>query len=397
MNLETISVRVANLDCENEANKIRRGLEKLQGIQDLKIYSSAAKVSAKIDTEKLPPEKLEATLESLGFPVQKGREMAALPKPWQNPKVVASAISGLLLGVTFLLESFGLLPRFPAYAIYGIAVITGGYYFGREAFEELIGEFSIGIEMLMSVAAIVAFVMGQPAEAATLVFLYSISEATEGYTEERTRGAIRALMDLTPKTALVLRGDSEIEIPAEELRTGDRFIVKPGGAIPTDGIIRTGHASLNESAVTGESMPVEKGEGEMVFAGTINETGALEVEVTKTFEENTISRIIHLVEEAQEEKGQGQKFIQRFGRKYSPAVLALGILIAIVPPLLGAAWQTWILRATVFIVSAAPCALVISVPITIVAAIGSASRRGVLIKGGVYIEQLAATKVLCLD
>lgn len=392
-----IEWRVQNLDCENEANKIRRGLENLPGIHELKIYSSAAKLAAKIDTDELSPEKLKAALEAMGFPVSESREMAALPKPWKNPKVVTSAISGLLLGVTFLLESLGVLPRIPAYVIYGIAVATGCYYFGREALEELLAEFNIGIEMLMSVAAIVAFVLGQPAEAATLVFLYSISEATEGYTEERTRGAIRALMDLTPKTALVIRDGGEVEMPAEELHVGDRFIVKPGGAIPTDGVIKSGHASINESAITGESMPVEKHEGDVVFAGTINETGALEIEATKTFQDNTISRIIHLVEEAQEEKGEGQNFIRRFGRKYSPAVLALGVLIAIVPPLFGAAWQTWVIRATVFIVSAAPCALVISVPITIVAAIGSASRRGVLIKGGVYIEQLAATKVVCFD
>ncbi|RIK80650.1 cadmium-translocating P-type ATPase [candidate division KSB1 bacterium] len=392
-----IEWRVRNLDCENEAAQIRRGLEKLPGLQELKIYSSAAKVAAIVDTELLPPETLKHKLEALGFPVSESREIAELPKPWKNPKVITSAISGLLLGIAFLLEKVGVLPTIPAYFIYGIAVITGGYFFGREAIQEFVAEFAVGIEMLMSVAAIVAFILGQPAEAATLVFLYSISEAAEGYTEERTRSAIRALMDLTPKTALVIRDGNEIEIPAEELRVGDRFIIKPGGAIPTDGLIKKGRSSLNEASVTGESIPVEKREGDLIFAGTINETGALEVEATKTFQDNTISRIIDMVEEAQEEKGEGQKLIDRFGRKYSPSVFVIGALIALVPPLLGAAWGTWAIRATVFMVSAAPCALVISVPITIVAAIGTASRRGVLIKGGVYVEQLAATKVLCLD
>lgn len=392
-----IEWRVRNLDCENEAAQIRRGLEKLPGLQELKIYSSAAKVAATVDAELLPPETLKHKLEALGFPVSESREIAEMPKPWKNPKVITSAISGLLLGTAFLLEKIGALPTIPAYFIYGIAVITGGYFFGREVIEELVAELNVGIEMLMSVAALVAFVLGQPAEAAALVFLYSISEAAEGYTEERTRSAIRALMDLAPKTALVIRNGAEIEIPAEDLRIGDRFIVKPGGAIPTDGIIKKGSSSLNEAPVTGESIPVEKHKGNIVFAGTINETGALEVEATKTFQDNTISRIIHMVEEAQEEKGEGQKFIDRFGRKYSPAVLLAGLLIAILPPLFGALWKMWILRAAIFIVSAAPCALVISIPITIVAAIGTASRRGVLIKGGVYVEQLAATKVLCLD
>ncbi len=392
-----IEWRVRNLDCENEARKIHRGLLDVPGLLEIRIYSSSAKMTATVNPEVLSVEELKDKMAALGFPVSESREMAALPKPWKNPKVITSAVSGLLLGATFLLEYLGLLPRVLAYVMYGVAVVTGGYYFGREATEDLFSGFTIGIEMLMSAAAVVSFVMGLPAEAATLAFLYSISEAMEGYTEERTRGAIRALMDLAPKTALVIRDGVEMEIPAEEIRVGERFIIKPGGAIPTDGVIRKGRTSINEATITGESMPVEKGEGVPVFAGTINETGALEVEATRTFQDNTISRIIHLVEEAQEEKGEEQKIIQRFGRRYSPAVLITGVLIALAPPLFGGDWSTWIIRATVFVVSAAPCALVISVPITIVAAIGTASRRGVLIKGGVYIERLAATRVLCFD
>ncbi len=393
----TVEWRLQNLDCENEAKKIRRELEVIDGLQSLTIYPGAAKITAVLDEERLAPEQLKSKLEGMGFPVLDRREMATLPKPWKNPKVVTSAVSGLLLGVTYVLSASGLIAVPVAYGLYALAMVIGGYYFGREALQELIAEFHIGIELLMSIAAIIAYLLGQPAEAAILVFLYSISEAAEGYTEERTRGAIRALMELAPKTALVIRNGRELEIPAEEIQIGDRFIVKPGGAVPTDGKIVKGRSSLNEAPVTGESMPVEKGEGDMVFAGTINETGALEVVATKTFEDNTISRIIHLVEEAQEEKGESQKFIQRFGRKYSPAVLLIGLLIAIVPPLFGAAWKTWLIRSTVFIVSAAPCALVISIPITIVATIGTASRRGVLIKGGVYVEQLARIEVVCFD
>ncbi len=392
-----IEWRVQNLDCENEAKKIRRGLEKLDGLLQLKIYSSAAKIAAEIDTDVLSEDELKARLDSLGFPVLQGREIATLPKPWKNPKVVTAALSGIILALTWLAEYFSILGEPVSTGLYSAAILIGGYFFGREAIEELFAEFNIGIEMLMAVAAVVALITGQSAEAATLVFLYSISEATEGYTEERTRSAIRALMDLTPKTAFVLRDGKELEIPAEELQVGDRFLVRPGGSIPTDGIIRKGTAAIDESTVTGESIPVQKSEGAQVFAGSINQTGALEIEATKAFHDNTISRIIHLVEEAQEEKGESQKIIQRFGRKYSPAVLATGILIAVVPPMLGAAWQDWITRATIFIVSAAPCALVMSIPLTVVAAIGTASRRGVLIKGGIYLERLARSTVLCFD
>ena len=172
---------------------------------------------------------------------------------------------------------------------------------------------------------------------------------------------------------------------------GDTFLVRPGEAVPTDGVVQSGASSVNQAPITGESVPVDKDEGATVFAGSINGEGSLEVKATTTFENNTISRIIHMVEEAQEKKGESQRFIERFSKRYSPLVLLAGLLFAVVPPLLfGGAWGTWVARATVFVVAAAPCALVISVPITLVATLGTAARRGVLVKGGTYVEQLAA-------
>lgn len=320
----------------------------------------------------------------------------AMPPPWHNPQVVTSASSGLLLAIGFFGGKLGLAPL-PETGLYLLAVIIGGWYFGREAFEELIKEREIGIELLMSLAAIVAGLMGQWAEAAMLVFLYSISEAAEGYTEERTRHAIRALMDLVPKTALVVRDGKELRIPAEALLVGDVFIVHPGEAVATDGEIVEGHSSLNQAPVTGESVPVEKAVGDTVFAATLNGEGALTVRATKTTADNTLARIIQLVEEAQASKGRSQRFIERFGRRYSPAVLGIGVLLALVPALLGLDWQEWMTRATVFIVAAAPCALVISIPITLVAAIGTAGRNGILVKGGVHLENLAKIRVVALD
>jgi heavy metal translocating P-type ATPase len=250
----------------------------------------------------------------------------------------------------------------------------------------------------MSIAAVIAASMGQAAEGAMLAFLYSISEAAEGYTEEKTRAAIRALMSLAPKVALVRRDGREEEIPVEELAVGDVFIVRPGQTVATDGVVIDGRSSLDQSPVTGESIPVEKVADAPVFAGTINQAGALEIQATKTFADNTISRIIQMVEEAQERKGRSQRFIERFGARYSPTVLLIGVLIAIVPPLLlGGAWLTWVTRATVFIVAAAPCALVISIPLTLVATLGTAARQGVLVKGGVYVEELARVKVVAVD
>jgi Zn2+/Cd2+-exporting ATPase len=323
--------------------------------------------------------------------------MSEQPKPWRNPKVLSSLASGLLLLVGWLIGLAGA-PEIVSTVIYVAAMLIGGYYFGREALEELIFEREIGIELLMSIAAVVAALMGLPAEGAMLVFLYSISEAAEEYAEEKTRSSIRAMMDLAPKTALVLRGDDEIEIPVEDLALGDTFIVKPGQSIATDGEILIGASSVNQAPVTGESVPVEKQTGDMVFAGSINGEGALEVRATKTFADNTLSRIIHMVEAAQERKGKSQRFIDRFGERYSPAVLLIGVLIAVLPPLIfGVDWTTSITRATVFIVAAAPCALVISIPITLVASLGTGARQGVLIKGGMYLEELAKVRVVAMD
>ncbi|HEY9199766.1 MAG TPA: cation-translocating P-type ATPase [Gammaproteobacteria bacterium] len=305
-------------------------------------------------------------------------------------------MSGLLLAIGYLGAHVGL-PARAEVALYILAVVTGGGFFAREALEDLVKEHAVGIELLMTVAALVAGAMGQWAEAAMLVFLYSISEAAEGYTAERTRHAIRALMDLAPKTALVVREGRELQVPAESLAVGDIFIVRPGEAVATDGEIIAGRSSLNQAPVTGESIPVEKAVGDAVFAATLNGEGALTVRATRTVADNTLARIIQLVEQAQASKGRSQRFIERFGHRYSPVVLAVGVLLALVPGLLGWGWQEWMTRATVFIVAAAPCALVISIPITLVAAIGTAGRQGILIKGGVHLENLARVQVIALD
>lgn len=319
------------------------------------------------------------------------------PTPWRNPKVLTSAASGLVLLAGWLTGLAGV-PIAAPLALYLIAMVTGGWFFGREAIDELVHEHRIGIELLMSLAAAVAALMGQAAEGAMLAFLYSISEAAEEYTEEKTRSAIKALMDLSPKRALVRRDGRDEDVPVGEISVGDIFVSRPGESIATDGVVVAGSSAVNQAPVTGESFPVEKGPGAMVFAGTINGEGALDVRATRTSADNTLARIIQMVEEAQERKGKSERFIERFGERYSPLVLLGGVLLALAPPLLaGAAWSIWITRATVFVVAAAPCALVISIPITLVACLGTAARQGVLIKGGVYVEELAKVRVVAFD
>jgi heavy metal translocating P-type ATPase len=395
--MQQIDLRVANLDCEHDASRLRRGLEQTPGIEVVQISPSAAKLRIALDEAQTSRKELESRLASIGFPVSNERGRPPSVVPWKNPKVVTSVVAGILLALGWGTSLLGL-PQGLSTAAYLLAVLIGGFYFGREALQELLFERRIGIELLMSVAAVVAFVLGQAGESAMLVFLYSISEALEGYTEEKTRSAIKALMDLTPKRATVRRDGQEIEIPVEEIRVDDVFLVRPGQSVPTDGEVLSGRSSVNQAPVTGESVPVEKDAGDTVFAGSINGEGALDVRATKTFAENTISRIIEMVEEAQEKKGKSQRFIEKFGAWYSPAVLFIGALLGVVPPLLfGAEWLSSVTRATVFIVAAAPCALVISVPITLVASLGTGARKGVLIKGGVHVEELARVTVVALD
>ncbi|MBL0202944.1 MAG: cation-translocating P-type ATPase [Candidatus Microthrix sp.] len=316
--------------------------------------------------------------------------------PWESREVRWSALAGLLLAVGFLAGRVEV-PTGVVTGIYAASTVAGLRFFALEAIEELWRERRIGIELLMTVGTLAAGGLGEWGEAATLAFLYSISEALEEFTEDRTRNAIRALMDLAPKQVTRVRDGVQEEIDVGDLAIGDQFLVRPGEGVGTDGTIVDGYSALNEAAITGESVPVEKQVGDKVFAGTLNTTGAVVVEATATAEDNTLAKIVHLVSEAQEQKGRGEQFMSRFARIYSPAVLRVGVLVAFGGGMLTGDWSEWVGRAATVIVAAAPCALVISIPISYVAAIGNASRKGILIKGGIYLEELARLTALAMD
>jgi Cd2+/Zn2+-exporting ATPase len=316
---------------------------------------------------------------------------------WTYPPIIGAAISGLLLAAGWLGSISGVLPDPLPIAFFVASMPFGGYWWAREGLEELVEEREVGIEVLMAVATVGAAVLGAWEEAAFLVFLYGSAEAVESLTFARTRGAIRALLDLAPNEARVLRGGAEVTVSAADLEPGDVFLVRPGEGVATDGVIRAGRSSLDESPVTGESVPVDKGPGDTVFAGTINRQGALEVEATKAFADNTLSAIIHLVEEAQEQKGRAQRFIERFSRRYSPALLLFALGLFVVPTLIAGDSEEWATRAITVIVAGAPCALVMSTPVAMAAGIGTAGRRGVLIKGGMHLENLGLVRVIAVD
>lgn len=315
---------------------------------------------------------------------------------WRFPPIRNALVSGLLLAVTFILARSGLIPGWAETTLYVVAAGFGASHWGREAVESVIG-LRVNIDVLMGAATVGAAALGLWEEAAFLAFLYGGAEGLEELTYDRTRGAIRALLDLAPKEAHLLREGVVRDVPAGALEPGDRFLVRPGESLPTDGVIQAGETSLNEAPVTGESVPVEKGEGDQVFAGTVNLTGAIEVDATRAFSDNTLSRIIHLVEEAQGEKTGAQRFIDRFGDRYSPAILLGSLFLMVVPPLLGGDFREWATRAVTLAVAGAPCALVMSTPVAVAAAVGSAGRRGVLIKGGLHLENLGRITVVAFD
>lgn len=318
-------------------------------------------------------------------------------KWYAHPPMRNALIAGLLTGAAFGLAHLGLIPPLVETALYLVAIPLGGYHWAREGIEELIEENEIGIGILMMAATIGSAILGMWDEAAFLVFLYGAAEGLEEYTYARTRASIRKLLDLAPKEARVIRKGKETLIPAEEIRVGDLFVVRPGESIPTDGLILKGVSSVNEAPVTGESIPVEKKEGMRVFAATLNQEGALEIKATATYEDNTLAKMVHLVEEAQEQKSKAQLFIETFGRRYSPLVLLSSLLLIVIPPLLGASISEWATRAVVLLVAAAPCALVMSTPVAIAAGIGRAGRSGVLIKGGIHLESLGKIKAVAFD
>lgn len=329
--------------------------------------------------------------------MEEEKEQTVEYKWYTHPQMRNALIAGVLIGLSYLLFRFGVIPEYLTTILYIVASIIGGFYWAKEGIEELIHCKEVDIELLMLAATIGAAVLGMWEEAALLVFIYGAAEGLESYTFAKTRASIRKLLDLAPKEARLLKDGKEVTIAAQNLKVGDIFLVRPGESIATDGVIVKGESSINEAPVTGESIPVEKSKGAKVFAATINEEGALEIQVTAAFADNTLSKMVHLVEEAQDKKSKAQAFIEKFGKRYSPVVLLVGLGLLTLPPLFGFSFAFWAQRAIVFLVAAAPCALVMSTPVAVAAGIGTAGKHGVLIKGGMFLEALGKIKAVAFD
>lgn len=315
-------------------------------------------------------------------------------KLWEVSELRAAAVAGVLL-VAALIVGWTGGPRPVELGLETAALLVGAYTFVPSTLKRL-AKGKIGVGTLMTIAAIGAVILGEVGEAAMLAFLFSISEGLEEYAVARTRRGLRALLNLVPDRATVLRDGTETIIAPAELRVGDRMLVRPGERLATDGVIAEGRSALDVSAITGESVPVEAGPGAEVFAGAINGTGVLEVEVTTTAEDNSLARIVRIVEAEQARKGEAQRLADKIAKPLVPGIMIAAAAIAVIGAVLGDP-VVWIERALVVLVAASPCALAISVPVTVVAAIGAASKLGVLVKGGAALEALGKVRQLALD
>jgi len=313
---------------------------------------------------------------------------------WELVRTVAAGV-GVAAG--FGAEKLGAAPLVFT-VLYGVAMILGGWGNFRKAARSL-PKLDFNMSVLMSVAIIGAVAIGAWEEAAVVAFLFSASEMLESWTMERARRSIGDLMGGVPNTARIQGADGDIaEVAVADVRVGDLMVVRPGEKLALDGVIESGTSSLDEASITGESVPVEKTDGADVFAGTLNGEGLLRVQVTRLVDDTTVARIVHMVEEAQTKRAPSQAFVERFAAIYTPVVLTLAAGIVLVPPLLlGQLWEPWIYRGLSLLIVSCPCALVVSTPVSIVSAISNAARRGVLIKGGIYLEQMGSIRAIAFD
>ncbi len=388
---------VEGMDCREEVAMLERRFKNLRGLEGFSADLMGRRLHVRYDAAKLTASAIADAVADAGMRAWlEHEEPISTADDASRRRRVLIWTSGIAFAVGLLLDALVAAP-WAARAAFAVAIATGGALTAQKA-RTAARVRSLDIHVLMIIAAAGAIVLGQWSEAAAVIFLFAVAQTLEARTLERARSAIRALMDLTPTSALVRDGAGERRLDVDAISPGMLIVVRPGEKIPLDGEVVAGESAVNQAPVTGESLPADKQRGDEVFAGTINGRGALEVRVTRVRRDTTLARIIHLVERAQAQRAPSQTSVERFATIYTPAVIALAAALALVPPLVtGGSWHTWIYRALVLLVVSCPCALVISTPVSIVAALAGAARRGVLIKGGVHLERTGRVRCIAFD
>ncbi|WP_342106778.1 heavy metal translocating P-type ATPase [Methylobacterium sp. SI9] len=392
-------LRVSGMDCASCAAKVETAVRRLPGIERVEV-SVATETLTVMHGPATSVGTIVATVRGLGYGAEDPDAAAtgadAPDKPWwQAPKALLAFACGAAVASAYVL---GLAVPATERWFFLAAMLVGLVPVARRALSAARHGTPFSIEMLMTVAAVGATLIGATEEAATVMFLFLVGEVLEGVAAGRARASIRGLTGLVPDTALLERDGATERVTAASLRIGGTVLVRPGDRIPADGTVIDGESTVDEATVTGESVPRPKAVGDAVFAGTVNGDGAIRVRVTAAARDNTIARVVRLVEEAQEAKAPTERLIDRFAKAYTPAVVAVAALVALAPPLVaGAAWSEWVYKGLAILLIGCPCALVISTPAAIAAALSAGARRGLLVKGGAVLERLAAVTKVAFD
>jgi Cd2+/Zn2+-exporting ATPase len=404
---------IHGIDCAHCANTIEVSVDRLDGVETCELNATTGRLRVRGAVE---PDAIVAYVRSLGYEATLLENDGATPMPpnasvsfvefmWQRLETRLALIGAIMIVPGMVLHELLGWRALWIDALAFAALIAAGLPIAHSAWRSLVSSRTISINALMTIAAIGAVIIGAHVEAALVMVLFAIGEAIEGFTAARARDAIRSLITLVPETALRLRDGYETRTPVAELEVGDVVVVRPGERLPIDGIVRAGVSHVNQAPITGESVPVVKTPGAEVYAGSVNGEGALEVTVTHRAGDTTISRMIRLVQEAQDRRAPVQRLIDRFAGWYTPAVVAIAALTAVIPPLLSGQpfWNPspdefgWFYRGLALLVVACPCALVISTPVSVVSALSAAARAGVLIKGGAALEALGSVRAVAFD
>ncbi|BAI61442.1 cadmium-transporting ATPase [Methanocella paludicola SANAE] len=383
---------VQELDCIDCAKKFEKAIAMTPGVIRASLNFAVGKL---IVEHTCPVDDILAAARDIGYTIKVSGTKEKGSFFTRHRPVLITVVSGLLTVTGFTLSHLNVPPYIPI-LLYFMAIVVGGSHIAKSAIYSL-KTMTADMNLLMTIAIIGAMAIGQWEEGATVVVLFALGNALQSYTLDKTRNSIKELISITPNDAAVIRNGSEVRLNTALINVGDMIVVKPGEKIPMDGEVISGLSYVNQAPITGESMSVEKEPGSVVYAGTINENGALEIKVTRLAKDNTLSKIIHMVEEAQVQRAPTQVFLDKFTKYYTPAVILLAAGVAIIPTLMGQPFYTWLYRGLVLLVISCPCALVISTPVSIVAAIGSASRNGVLIKGGSYLEEIGRARAIAFD